>query len=183
MSDNKYLFGRNSLLEVAIVDQSTDPSGVTFKPLGAVTTKSFSLDGNSVEVNDSASSSGFTQNQISTSSLTMSISGNRVRDPASFPNATLIAELMVHRFEAVKQNLSGDPVILVRLTQPDLILTAYMLINSISDEMPDADLSTFSMELALAISPTYPPTLTANPAPQLLDGYKKARLIAGFLFI
>lgn len=156
------MYGRNSVLEVAIQCTTENPATTTFKPIGAVTTKSFSLDGNSVEINDSSSSSGFTQNELSTSSLSLSVSGNYVKDPTAYPNDTTISDLIVHRFNSVKQDLSEQPVILVRLTRPDVTLTAYMIINSISVEDPDADLSTFTMELALAISPTYPPTLVAT---------------------
>ena len=159
---NTRLVGRNSTLEFAIQCVDEDPALTTFKPLGAVTTKSFSIDGNSLEANDSFSSSGFTENQISTSSLSLSVSGNYVRDPDSFPNSGFISELLVHRFNAIKQDLSEDPIILVRYTRADVTLTAYMLVSSISVEDPDADLSTFTMELANAASPTYPPTLVAT---------------------
>ena len=158
----KYQFGRHSLLEVAIQCQDEDPATTTFKPLGAVTTKALSMDGNVIEINDSSSASGFTENQLATSSISLSISGNKVRDETSLPNATLVAELMRFRFNSVNQSISEDPVILVRLTGPDNTLTAYMVLTSISDDMPDADLSTYSMELVLATSPTYPPTLAAT---------------------
>jgi hypothetical protein len=68
----------------------------------------------------------------------------------------------VHRFNSIQQELSDDPIILVRYVRPDVTLTAYMLINSINVEDPDADLSTFTMELSNATSPTYPPTLVAT---------------------
>jgi len=154
------MVGRQSTLEVAIQCTTENPATSTLKPIGAVTTKSFSIDGNSMEANDSFSSSGFTESQLSTSSISLSLSGNYVRDPESYPNATFISELMVYRFGAVKQDLSENPVILIRYVRPDVTLTAYMVINSISVEDPDADFSTFTMELALATSPTYPPTLT-----------------------
>lgn len=156
------MYGRNSVLEVAIQCTTENPATTTFKPIGAVTTKSLSIEGNSQEVNDSSSSSGFTQNEISTSSLPISVSGNYVRDQTAYPNNVAISELFAYRFNSVKQDLSEQPVILVRLTRPDLTFTGYMIINSISIEDPDADLSTFTMELALAISPTYPPTLVAT---------------------
>ena len=160
---NKRLVGRNSTLEFAIQCTDEDPALTTYKPLGAVTTKSFSIDGNSLEANDSFASSGFTENQLSTSALSLSVSGNYVRDPDSYPNSGFISELLVYRFNAIKQNLSEDPVILVRYVRPDVTLVAYMIINSITVDDPDADLSTFTMELVNATSPTYPPTLTSTP--------------------
>lgn len=159
---NKRLIGRNSTLSVAIQCVDNDPSASTLLPLGAITTKSFSIDGNALEATDSFNSSGFTENQLSTSSLSLSVSGNYVRDPDSYPNATFINQLIVHRFDSVKQDLSQDPVILVKYVRPDVTLTAYMIITSISVEDPDADFSTYTMELSLATSPTYPPTLVAT---------------------
>ena len=159
---NKRMVGRNSTLEYAVQCTDSDPAETTFKPLGAVTTKSFSIDGNSLEANDSFASSGFSENQLSTSSLSLSVSGNYVRDPDSYPNSGFISELLVHRFNSIKQDLSEDPVILVRYVRPDVTLTAYMIITSINVEDPDADLSTFTMELANATSPTYPPSLAAT---------------------
>lgn len=161
---NKRLVGRNSTLEVAIQCTTEDPATSTLLPIGAVTTKSFSIDGNALEANDSFSSSGFTESQLSTSSLSLSVSGNYVRDPDSYPNATFISELLVHRFGAVSQKLEEDPIILVKYTRPDVTLTAYMIISSISVEDPDAEYSTFTMELVNATSPTYPPTLIKTVA-------------------
>lgn len=160
---NKRLVGRNSTLQVAIQCTDSDPATSTLKPIGAVTTKSFSIDGNVIEANDSFASSGFSENQLATSSLSLSVSGNFVRDPESYPNATFISELMVYRFSAVNQTLSEDPVILVKYVRPDVTLTAYMIINSISVDDPDAELSTYTLELSNATSPTYPPTLVATP--------------------
>ena len=159
---NKRLIGRNSTLSVAIQCQDNDPATSTLSPLGAITTKSFSIDGNVIESNDSFNSSGFTESQLSSSSLSLSVSGNYVRDADSYPNALFINQLLVHRFDSVKTDLSEDPVILVKYVRPDVTLTAYMIINSISVEDPDAELSTYTMELSLATSPDYPPTLVAT---------------------
>lgn len=161
---NKRMIGRSSTLEIAIQCTNENPATSTLLPLGAVTTKSFSIDGNSIEANDSFSSSGYTENQLSTSSLALSVSGNYVRDPNNYPNFLFISQLLVHRFNAVKQDLSEDPIILVKYVRPDVTLTAYMIINSINVDDPDADLSTFTMELSNATSPTYPPTLELTPA-------------------
>lgn len=159
---NKRTIGRNSTLSVAIQCQDNDPAQAVLNPLGAITTKSFSIDGNALEANDSFNASGFSENQLGSSSLTLSVSGNYVRDPDSYPNATFINQLLVHRFDSVKQDLSQDPVILVKYVRPDVTLTAYMIINSISVEDPDAEFSTYTMELSLATSPLYPPTLVAT---------------------
>ena len=156
---NKRLIGRNSTLQVAIQCTNEDPATSTLLPIGAVTTKSFNIDGSALEANDSFSSSGFTESQLSTSSLSLSVSGNYVRDADNYPNATFISDLLIHRFNSVNQTLSEDPVILVKYVRPDVTLTAYMIISSISVEDPDAEYSTFTMELVNATSPTYPPTL------------------------
>jgi len=161
-STNTRLVGRNSSISVAIQDPTEDPSTSTLKPLGAVTTKSFTIDGNSLEANDSSASSGFTENQISTSSLSLSVSGNYVRDTTSYPNDAFISDLLVHRVNSIKQDLSEDPIILVKYVRPDITLTAYMIITSISIEDPDADYSTFTLELSNAVSPDYPPTFVAT---------------------
>lgn len=157
------MIGRNSTLQIAIQCTSVDPATSTLLPLGAVTTKSFSIDGNEMTANDSFSSSGFTENQLSTSTLTLSVSGNYVRDADSYPNAAFISQLLVERFGAVQQDLSKDPIVLVKYVRPDVTLTAYMIIKSISVEDPDEEFSTFSAEFSLATSPTYPPTLAITP--------------------
>lgn len=156
---NKRLIGRNSTLEFAIQCTDVDPATSTLLPLGAVTTKSFSIDGNELTANDSFSSSGFTENQLSTSTLTLSVSGNYVRDADSYPNAGFISDLLIERFGAVAQDLSKDPIVLIRYVRPDVTLTAYMILKSISVEDPDAEYSTFTAEFSNATSPTYPPTL------------------------
>ena len=161
---NKRMIGRSSTLQIAIQCTNEDPESSTLLPLGAVTTKSFSIDGNVIEANDSFASSGYSENQLSTSSLSLSVSGNYVRDPDNYPNFMFISQLLVHRFNAVKQDLSEDPIILVKYVRPDVTLTAYMVINSINVDDPDADLSTFTMELSNATSPTYPPKLEITPA-------------------
>ena len=157
--DTKRLVGRDSTLEVAIQCSTENPATTTFEPLGAVTSKNFSIDGTTIEANDSLSDSGFTETQLSTSSISLSVSGNYVRDPTAYPNVTLIGELIKHRFDSVTVGLSEDPVILVKYARPDVTLTAYMIIVSISVEDPDAELSTYTMELTNASSKDYPPTM------------------------
>lgn len=157
---NKRFVGRNTTLSVSIQGVDNDPALATLLPLGAVTTKSYSIDGNVLEANDSFNASGFSENQLGSSSLSLSVSGNYVRDPDSFPNAEFIDALERHRFDKVKQDLSEDPVILVKYARPGNTLLAYMIINSISVDDPDSEYSTYTMELSLATSPTYPPTLT-----------------------
>lgn len=156
--------GRDSLFEFAIQCPEENPATTDFLPLGAVTTKGFSIESDVQTANDSFNSSGFTENQSSTASLPISVSGNFVRDPDSYPNEGFITDLLIYKFDSVKQDLSEDAVILVRITRPDVTLTAYMIINSISVDDPDAEFSTFSMELAVATSPIYPPTLVKTVA-------------------
>lgn len=155
---NKRTVGRMTTMSVAIQDTTNDPSTSTLSPLGAITTKGFNIDGNNIEVNDSSNSSGFTESQLSSSTFTLSVSGNCIRDPSLFPNDITIDALIEHRFNCVVQGLGESPVILVEYKRPTKTLTAYMIINSISIDDPDADLTTFSMELSLATSPTYPLT-------------------------
>lgn len=157
--DNKRTVGRNSRLHVAIQGVSNDPATSTLFPLGMVTTKSFAMNGNVLTANDSSNNSAFIENQMGTRELTLSVSGNYARNPADMPNELFINALQAHFMGlSADASLSQDPVILIKYIRPDKTLTAYMMINSISVEDPDAELSTFSMELSLAASPTYPPT-------------------------
>ena len=161
LDQNKRVIGRTSSMSVAIQNTTNDPATSTLFPLGAVTTKGFNIDGNVIEANDSFNSSGFTENQLASSSFTISVSGNYVRDPDLYPNFQFINQLLKHRFAAgVDPTLSTSPVILVEYKRADITLTAYMIINSINVDDPDSDLSTFTMELSNATSPTYPPALT-----------------------
>lgn len=160
--DNLRVVGRNEELFVAIQDPTVDPALATFLPLGAVTTKSNSIEGNTLEANDSLVGSGFTEQQIASSSFSLSVSGNYVRDPSKFPNYTFINELRKYRFDCVTKELDKDPIILVKLKETDVTITAYMLISSISTESNDSELKTFSMDLVNAASPDYPPTMIDN---------------------
>lgn len=148
--------GRITTLEVAFQCPDEDPAGATWTPIGAVTTKSMSIDGNTLEANDSAASSGFSETQLGTSQLSISLSGNCLKSDGT---ASVIGQLERLRFDSVKQDLSEDPIILVRYARPINTLVGYMLINNISNEDPDSEYSTWSMELSLAPSPNYPPTL------------------------
>ena len=165
MTDCKNIrtIGRSSKINVAIACVDQDPSGLTLLPLGAVTTKSFNIEGNTLEATDSFASSGFTENQMGTSSFTISVSGNYVRDAGNYPNFMFISQLLKHRFNSVKQDLSQDPVIYVEYVRADVTIKGFMLINSISVEDPDAEFSTFSLELSNATSPTYPIEIVDTP--------------------
>ena len=161
---NIRMIGRSSKINVAIACVDQDPSGLTLLPLGAITTKSFNIEGNTLEANDSFASSGFTENQLGTSSFSISVSGNYVRDESNYPNFTFIGALIKHRMAAVKQDLSQDPVIYVEYVRPDITIKGYMLINSINVEDADAEFSSFTMELSNATSPTYPLQVVDTPA-------------------
>ena len=155
--------GRQKLLGLAIQCTSEDPATTTFKYLGAVTTKNHSIEGNTAEVNDSDSTSGFTESQVTSSSISFSASGNYVNDGSLNENKTYINELRRYRFNAVNGLMSEDPVVCLQYATYDDTLTGYFNIVSISIEDPDAELSTWSMEFALAPSPTYGPTLVETP--------------------
>jgi hypothetical protein len=159
--DNIRMVGRNTTMYVAIQGPTEDPAGATLLPLGAVTTKSQSIEGNTLEANDSLVGSGFTEQQLASSSFSISVSGNYVRDPSLFPNYTFINALRKYRFQCATKELDKDPVILVVLEEPSggVKVTAYMMISTISVEDNDSELRTFSMELVNAASPDYPPTM------------------------
>lgn len=154
---NKRLIGRNALLEFAVQCVDEDPAGTTFLPLGAVTTKSLAVNGNVIESNDSFNESGFTENQMTSRTITLSASGNCVRNTEDYANAIFVDQLIDHFMDTADQTLSREPVVLIRYTRGNRQLVAYMLINNVNLEDPDAEYSTYSSEFSLATSPMYPP--------------------------
>lgn len=155
--------GGATKLYVAIQGVHNDPATTDFLPLGAVSSLSWSEDGNALEANDSLNGSGYTEFQRGKSTLGLSVSGNYVRNPSAFPNYLFIDALRKHFRNTVNKELNQDPIICVKVVEPTITTTGYFMIQSIGVEKPNAELSTFSMELALATSPLYPLTTTDTP--------------------
>ena len=157
------ILGRETALRIAIQCPTEDPATTDFLELGAVTQKSLTQDGNTIESNDSSCASGYTEVQISTSSLSLSVSGNYLRAGLAGANEIPISDLQKYYNNSVRTDLSRNPIVLVQLAAPDVTFTAYMLISSISIDYADAENASYSMEFMNAPSPTYPPTFVDTP--------------------
>lgn len=153
---DKYI-GRVATLEVAFLCPIADISGATFVPIGATTTKSFELTANetSAYADDSG---GFDDQLIVNSGFTLSVEGMSRSEDGTLSNQS---RLLQYYFDALAGN--EQPIVLVRYTWPDKILTAFMNINSFNRSDPVADVSTFTTGFSVAPSSVYRPTLVDNP--------------------
>ena len=153
--DNLRHKGRLTTLQVALQCATENPATTAYQPLGAVNTKSLAFNGSPIEINDS-SSTGLTENMMGQGAVNISLSGNCLREDGTMTVMGAIERLWFNSC------IDGEksPVILVEYARPVNTLTAYMMVSSVSIEDPNAEVSTWTMELVLAESKLYPPTLT-----------------------
>ena len=149
--------GRLTTLQVALQCATENPATTTYSPLGAVNTKSLALNGSPIAINDS-STGGLTENMMGQGEIAISLSGNCLREDGTLTVMGAIERLW---FNSV---ISGEksPVILVEYARPVNTFVGYMMVSSVSIEDPTAEISTWTMELTLAQSDIYPPSLTAT---------------------
>lgn len=135
-------------LEVAFACGDVSPSTLTFMPLGAATSKSFNADNDTVD-NTSDKSTGSIRGNLATyRSITVSADLFVRRDDDAYSNLKRITK---HALKP-EAGFNNQPVVWVRMTYPDLTLTNYMLISSVSREASVGELVTSSIELASAPS-------------------------------
>lgn len=155
---DKYV-GRRATLEVAFLCPIANISGATFLPIGATTTRSFELSANetSVYADDSG---GFDDQVIVNSTFSLDVEGISRSSDGTDSNQSAFFQ---YYFDAVSGN--EQPIVLVRYTWPDKILTAFMNINSFNRSDPVDDKSTFTTGFSVAPSSVFRPTLVNNPNP------------------
>lgn len=144
---DKYI-GRDVGLEVAFACGDIDPTTLTYMPIGALRAKDFSLEWDTVDAT-ADDNKGSTKSAYATYK-TFSCSGNgtcKKKDDTQ-SNQT---KLFMHVNAPV--GTSGQPVVWVRITCPDITVYAFCIITSIGRTMPFDAMAEFNFEATATDSP------------------------------
>lgn len=142
----KYV-GRDVVLEYAIGCGDTKPLSSEWKVFGALRTKNFSLTWDTTDATADDSVGALRENLATFQNL--EISGDGVCKASGAGSANLI-ELTKHVANPVAT--SGQPVVWMRMTFPDLTFVAFMLISDLSRAAPHDDVVTYSLTAAATAS-------------------------------
>ena len=142
----KYV-GRDVVLEYQIGcgDEMPDPG--QWKGFGSLRTKEFTLEWDTTDATADDSIGALRENLATFQ--TLSVSGDGVCK-ASGNGAANLVELTKH--VANPAATSGQPVVWIRLTFPDLTFTAFMIVTNMSRSAPYDDVVTFSFEASATAS-------------------------------
>lgn len=158
----KYV-GRVVVLEYAIGCGDEKPDGGDWKSFGALRTKNFSLTWDTTDATADDSVGALRENLATFQNL--EISGDGVCKASGAGSANLI-ELTKHVTNPI--TTSGQPVVWMRMTFPDLTFVAFMLISDLSRAAPHDDVVTYSLTASATASDfglTVTDTLAPTPAP------------------
>lgn len=136
----KYV-GRDVVLEYFIGCGDALPLSSDWKLMGSLRTKEFSLEWDTTDATADDSVGSLRENLATFQSLT--ISGDGVAKASGTGSANLI-ELTKH--VAKPDATSGQPVVWLRMTFPDITFTAFMLLTTMSRSAPYDDVVTFDFE-------------------------------------
>jgi predicted secreted protein len=144
---DKYI-GRDVGLEVAFACGDIDPTTLSYMPIGALRAKDFSLEWDTVD-GTADDNKGSTKSTYATYK-TFSCSGNGTckKKDGTQSNQT---RLFMHVNDP--QGTSGQPVVWVRITCPDITVYAFCLITSIGRTMPYDAMAEFNFEATATDSP------------------------------
>lgn len=174
----KYV-GRDVVLEYAIGCGDEKPDSGDWKVFGALRTKNFSLTWDTTDATADDSVGALRENLATFQNL--EISGDGVCKASGAGSANLI-ELTKHVANPVAT--SGQPVVWMRMTFPDLTFVAFMLISDLSRAAPHDDVVTYSLTASATASdfgltvtdtptppvpPVAPTSLTLGPVPAAID--------------
>ena len=148
MACNKTKFvGRDVVLEYVIGCGDELPTEGDWKRFGSMRTKEFTLEWDTTDATD-ADTVGALRENLATF-LALSISGDGTVKASGTGAANLI-ELTKHVSNPAAT--SGQPVVWMRMTFPDLTFTCFMLLSSMSRSAPYDDVVTYSMEASATSS-------------------------------
>lgn len=143
-SNPKYV-GRVVTLEYAMGCGDTMPQAADWKAIGAMRTKEWTLEWDTIDVTADDSVGGIRENLASFQ--TTGVSGDGVCKASGSGSANLIA-LTKH----VAQPIGGQPTAWLRLTFPDITVTFYGIITNMSRSAPYDDVVTYSFEASATSS-------------------------------
>lgn len=158
----KYI-GKKVLLEFAIGCGDTLPATSDWKRMGSMNTKSLSNEWDTDDTTTDDSPGTLRENIATYQTLTISGDG---KHKVSGPGAADLTELNKHQLNPI--STGGQPSVWLRMTYPDITITAYMLLTSWSREAPTDASVTYSME-ATATSSNFGIIVEDTPNPDAVD--------------
>lgn len=142
----KYV-GRDVVLEYAIGCGDVLPAEADWKRFGSMRTKEFTLEWETTDATADDSVGALRENLATFQ--TLSISGDGTLKVTGNGAANLIE---VTKHVANPAATSGQPVMWMRMTFPDLTFTAFMLVSNMSRSAPFDDVATYSLEASATAS-------------------------------
>ena len=158
----KYI-GKKVLLEFAIGCGDALPATADWKRMGSMNTKSLSNEWDTDDTTTDDSPGTLRENIATYQNLTISGDG---KHKVSGPGAADLTELNKHQLNPI--STGGQPSVWLRMTYPDITITAYMLLTSWSREAPTDASVTYSME-ATATSSDFGIIVEDTPNPDAVD--------------
>lgn len=144
---SKKYVGRDVLLEFAISCGDVAPDPADWKLFGAGRSKSLSLTYDTVDATADDSNGNIRDSLATWLTCEMSMDGVcRIGDTTDSNQAAL----MKHYLNPT--TTGGQPIIMARLTMPDLTITSAMLMTEYSREFPNDDVATYSISLTATSS-------------------------------
>jgi uncharacterized protein YjdB len=134
--------GKDVIANVAFACGDVHPNTLTFMPIGNMTTKSLTMESDTVQATGDKSVGGINANFVTFRNVTFSGDGFVRRDDDADSN---VMRLTKH-WANPEAGFNNQPVVWVELIYPDLTFYYYAIISSISREAPTSEMVTFSVE-------------------------------------
>ncbi len=145
--DTSKFVGRTVVLALADGCPDARPAANLFKPLGAMTTKSFDLSPNTI-TSDADDTQGFSENLVTNVDFTISGEGEWARrDKITHYGVNTMTKMYITEVRAGRQ-----PTVWVMFDFGDTVIYGYMVVTGWSGEGATNDFATFSVEFKVADS-------------------------------
>lgn len=145
-NQTKYV-GKGVILEYAIACPEDRPDSGDYLRLGAMRTKEFNLEWETADATADDSIGSLRENLATFQTATVSGDGVLVNSV----DGSALTELTKHFANPVAT--SGQPVVWMRMTFPDVTFEAAMLLTTLSRSAPYDDVATYSLEASATASP------------------------------
>lgn len=142
----KYV-GKNVLLEYVIGCGDAVPAESEWKRIGSLTTKEFSTEWDTADTTDDDSVGSLRESLATYQSLTISGDGRHKVFGTGADDLTTLHKHILNPIET-----GGQPVAWMRITFPDITITVYMLLKTLSRSAPFDDTVTYSFEATATAS-------------------------------
>lgn len=145
-NQTKYV-GKGVIIEYAIACPEDRPASGDYLRLGAMRTKEFNLEWETADATADDSIGSLRENLATFQTATVSGDGVLVNSA----DGSALTELTKHFANPVAT--SGQPVVWMRMTFPDVTFEAAMLLTTLSRSAPYDDVATYSLEASATASP------------------------------